>query len=106
MKKPFTFKRTKKKRGPSKYTKQQIDGALAELKEGKIHIVDCAQKYKMTYGALIYYISTRKIKLKPDQKRGTKEADRDRDNYCSCCGLRPKAPGNRFLCLTCYQTEE
>lgn len=28
------------------------------------------------------------------------------EDACTCCGKAPKAPGNRYLCLDCYQTAE
>jgi len=28
------------------------------------------------------------------------------DNLCSCCGVRPRKKGNRFLCEWCFKHEE
>ncbi|HUV84271.1 MAG TPA: hypothetical protein VMV86_01095 [Methanosarcinales archaeon] len=28
------------------------------------------------------------------------------DNPCTCCGIRNKAPGNRFLCNICFRIGE
>lgn len=100
-KKGFSFA-ARTKRGPSVYTKEQVQQALDAVKEGKeVRVV--AQECKMKLNSLMYYINTRKIKLKSSQTQRKKYTLKDKDEFCSCCGIRPKAPGNRFLCSICYQ---
>lgn len=37
------------------------------------------------------------------QGRGRTVTPIPTENICTCCGVLPKAPGNRFLCALCYK---
>lgn len=83
-----------------------IDGELEteianNMNEHGVSIENTAAQYGISYTL------ARQIKygtrVKPAQYPTPPEPPAPEVELCSCCGERPKKPGNRFLCAQCQQ---
>jgi predicted XRE-type DNA-binding protein len=78
----------KKQNLPVEEIKHMLDEGLRQI--------DVAMFYNVTQSAIS------RIARMPEQIACTREST---TRMCSCCGARPIANGNRFLCDLCYKQE-
>lgn len=69
---------------------------------------DLLHGMSMKTAAAKYKCSVGLIKRIKDDQRTLRHAKKQipKAQLCECCGIRPKAPGNRFLCDPCFKGQD
>ena len=73
--------------------------AVQDLLDSGISVGDISRKLDCS-AALIVQI---KLGIRRDQKRSQRMNLKGR-KVCTCCGVRPRKRGNRFLCEICFRS--
>lgn len=77
------------------YTNKEIVDQIG--RQGSVH--GAAKALQISWQTVVRARDGRRI------ERTARARGRDRQELCTCCGIRPRAEGNRWLCDWCFGFE-